>query len=502
MTGIRVVAFALFAAVLAAPPAALAEEDPAPAPAPAVEEPTEVERLRAEEAAARERLARAEEEVRLAVARAARARRRAATRSLVEAEAALEAALDAGDAAAVAAAEERVSRLAAEVASLTSRPMARARAAAPVPAPRPVSLDAATAGLSPLRPDGGLPAADGIPAALDWLARHQSDDGRWDADGFASKCRSARCPGDGGPRHDAGITGLAVLPFLGAGETHRTPTHGERVRFALRWLKGAQDPEGCFGPRLSQHFVYDHAIATLAMCEALGATQSPIFRGSAEAGVAFIVKAQNPYLGWRYGVRPGDNDTSVTGWMTLALGSARSAGLSVPAESFQGALAWFEKVTEPEYGRAGYTARGNGPARPMEMIERFPPDRSESPTAAALVGRLLCGQAPDHDLVKKGIDLLARKPPAWDDQGSIDFPYWLFGTIASCRAGGEAWRKWSGALEGAVRRTQRHDSGTCAHGSWDPVDPWGADGGRVYSTAMNALMLEIQLRYARAIGVR
>ena len=500
MTRLRVVAFAIFAVALNSAPAAFSAEDPAPIPAPAPEEPTELDRLRAEEAAARERLAKAEEEVRLAAAKAARARRRAATQALVEAEAALEAALDAGDAAAVAAAEERVSRLAAEVAAITGRVIARP--GAPAPAKVPTRPFAPAEGLPPLRPSEGAPVTDGVPRALDWLARHQSPDGRWDADGYSTRCRGVRCPGDGGSRHDAGVTGLAVLAFLGGGETHQTPAHGEAVRIALRWLKGEQDAEGCFGPRLSQHHVYDHALATLAMAEAFGATQSPVFRGSAESGVAFILKAQNPYLGWRYGVRPGDNDTSVTGWMTLALGSARASGLEVPDLSFQGALAWFDKVTDPEQGRAGYTARGNGPARPMEMIDRFPPDRSESPTAVALVGRLLCGQAPDHEPVRRGLDLIGRKPPAWDDRGSIDFPYWFFGTQASFRAGGEFWRRWSGALDGAVRDTQRHDADTCASGSWDPADAWGLEGGRVYSTAINALTLEIHQRYARAIGVR
>jgi hypothetical protein len=501
MQGLRVAASALLLVGLAGFPAASAGEEPAPAPPPAQEEPDELERARAEEAAARERLARAEEEVRLAAARAALARRRAATEALVEAERALEAALDAGDAAAAAAAEERVSRLAAEVASLTSRASVR-RAPAAAPLPRAVSLEAATRGLPPLRRDGGLPAEEGVPAALGWLARHQSPEGRWDADGFAARCREVRCPGPGGPRHDAGVTGLAVLPFLGAGETHKTPTHGETVRSALRWLKSAQDPEGCFGPRESQHFVYDHAIATLAMSEALGATQSPIFKGSAEAGVAFILSAQNPYLGWRYGVRPGDNDTSVTGWMVLALGSARAAGITVPDAAFEGALTWFGKVTEPDWGRAGYTARGNGPARPQELMDRFPADRSESMTAAAIVGRLVCRQPLEHDMIREGLDCIGRTPPSWDEQGSVDFPYWFFGTLATSHAAGEPWRKWCGALDAAVRGSQRHDPDTCAHGSWDPVDPWGAEGGRVYSTAMNALMLEIRNHSPKVIRVR
>ena len=32
-------------------------------------------------------------------------------------------------------------------------------------------------------------------------------------------------------------------------------------------------------------------------------------------------------------------------------------------------------------------------------------------------------------------------------------------------------------------------------GSWDPKDRWGGYGGRVYSTALNALILEVYYRF-------
>ena len=38
------------------------------------------------------------------------------------------------------------------------------------------------------------------------------------------------------------------------------------------------------------------------------------------------------------------------------------------------------------------------------------------------------------------------------------------------------------------------------HGSWDSVDAWGEDGGRVYSTAILALTLQAHYRYGRLAG--
>ena len=37
-------------------------------------------------------------------------------------------------------------------------------------------------------------------------------------------------------------------------------------------------------------------------------------------------------------------------------------------------------------------------------------------------------------------------------------------------------------------------------GSWDPVGPWGVDGGRVYSTAILAMCLEVYYRYDKVFG--
>jgi hypothetical protein len=57
-------------------------------------------------------------------------------------------------------------------------------------------------------------------------------------------------------------------------------------------------------------------------------------------------------------------------------------------------------------------------------------------------------------------------------------------------------------MKGSILAHQRMDPTDCRRGSWDPVDPWSADGGRVYATAVNTLCLEIYYRYERVFGVR
>jgi hypothetical protein len=327
---------------------------------------------------------------------------------------------------------------------------------------------------------------DVIARGLAWLSQVQDKDGYWDCDGFMEN----PVDGAGGATFDTGVTGLAVLAFLGDGHTHKSGEYRNTLLKGLRHLKQVQDPEGCFGPRTEAHFTYNHAIATLAMVEAYRRTASPLFKQSAQLGIDFIHKAQNPYLAWRYGVRPTDNDTSVTGWMVAALAAGKRAGFRTSDAAFTGAMAWMEKATEPEYGRVGYTARGTGPARPENLMDVFPADKSESLTAEGLAIRLDCGVDPKKDeAFQKGVTLLGKVPPEWNTKsGTIDMYYWFWGTRALRQMGGPAWKAWRKPLVTIAMTAQRRE-GRLA-GSFDPVDPWGAFGGRVYSTAVMTLVAE------------
>jgi hypothetical protein len=360
-------------------------------------------------------------------------------------------------------------------------------------------------------------AKEAVNNALRWLAAHQSPNGLWSAADFGTWCdgrpvadASKRPAGAGQAANDVGVSGLALLAFLGAGHTQQGGhPYAKVVSRGLRGLKNAQDPEGCFGPRSSQQFIYGHATSALAMIEAYGMTGSPVFKGSAQRALDFIAASQNPYLGWRYGVRPGDNDTSVTTWMVMCLKSAavinqaalkrgKPAPLKVDLGAFKGARTWIEKVTDPHDGRVGYNQRGSGPARAQEMIDRFPADKSEAMTAAGMLVRIFTGEDPRKSrMIQLGAGLCSKLPPVWNpSDGSIDMTYWYYGTLAMFQVGGKHWQAWSSRMDAAMLRTQRADTEACGYkGSWDPIGPWGPNGGRVYSTAMMCLCLQVYYRY-------
>jgi len=391
-------------------------------------------------------------------------------------------------------------------------------------------------GKGSLAREGGSKATEeAIVAALRWLVRHQDADGKWDCDDFAKTCgKDGKCrgpdfrakdgvgPGAGENRFDAGVTALSVLAFLGNGHTHRhSPERAfrEAVKRGLAYLRGLQNADGSIGfDPAAGETIYNHALATAALCEAYAVSRDFTLKKPAQQAVDFCVAAQNPGLGWKYGVKPGKNDTSVTGLMVAALAAARTAELMVPQAAFDGALAWFERTTTDggaasAPGSIGYERPGDGGAqinrRSLDHKDVYPRfEGLPAMTAVGVLGRLLAGQERDHERVRQGVRILleslpVRHGPDRRDLNRTNFYYWYAGTYAVFLATGPAspeWRRWNEAMVTAVlgdppgsaqRRGGEED------GSFDPVDEWSIAGGRVFATALNALTLEVYYRYER-----
>ncbi|MCU0726090.1 MAG: VWA domain-containing protein [Planctomycetes bacterium] len=356
-----------------------------------------------------------------------------------------------------------------------------------------------------LRAGGGSAKTESaIDLGLEWLSTHQDEDGKWDADAFMEHdVVEPASDGPGEASGDTGATGVALLAFLGAAETHKHGRYKKTVREGLRYLKTIQDPEGCFGPRDEARFPEGHAMAALAMCEAYALTASPLFKESAQRGVDFILKLRAPDLAWGRGTKPEGCDTEVSTWMLAALRSAKLAGLRVDEAAFAGMRAWLARVTDPDTGRAGTAGRGADRTLPPELAAKYPTARSEAPTAMALIARIFSGEDPQKsEAIAKGTALLMKALPSWDEAaGTVDVDALYFGTLAVFQVGGDAWKVWNEALRGQVLDRQRSEP-AASRGSFDPVPPWGHTRGRVYSTALLTMCFEVYYRYARVFGAK
>ncbi|MDF1838694.1 MAG: terpene cyclase/mutase family protein [Planctomycetota bacterium] len=355
----------------------------------------------------------------------------------------------------------------------------------------------------------GQDTVESIQEGLAWLADNQSPDGSWDVDEFYAnnvKGGTNCTEGSGIASQDIGVTGLALLAFLGDGSTTRDGEYRSVVQRGIKWLGEQQDPDtGLIGVPVGHAYVYDHAIASLAMAENFYDSRNPFQKLQVQKAMNFIGRARHPYGGWRYEVpSDGDSDTSITGWMVFALKAGEDAGLKVDREAYNGALQWIDSVSDAENGRIGYIGPGVGgrSSRVTGANDHFGPEKGEAMTGVGLLSRVFLGQTPQTEpMMKKHGDLMLRSLPEWNESDqSIDMYYWYYGTYAMYQLGGEHWRRWRKGMERAILPHQRQDGDYL--GSWDPVGAWGYQGGRVYSTALMVLTLEVFYRYSPLLGAR
>lgn len=329
---------------------------------------------------------------------------------------------------------------------------------------------------------GGSQATEAsVNAALEWLADHQEPGGRWDASRFgAGRGRDAPTTHrhGAGAESDTGVTGLALLAFLGAGHTHAQGDHRQTVARGLEFLLASQAADGNLAGKAELYaFMYCHGMAAFALSEAYGMTLDERLLDPVRRAMGYTLRAQNRSTGgWRY--RPGDTgDTSQLGWQLMALKSGELAGIQIPSQSKDGMVRFLSSVAS---GRRG----GLSSYRPGEKVSR-------AMTAEALVCRQLLGMARANPAGDEAGDFLLEEPPG---TGQPNLYYWYYATLGMYQLQGEHWTRWNDALVSTLVEAQRVEGDLA--GSWDPDhDVWGGHGGRVYTTALGALCLEVYYRF-------
>src|SRR5688500_17993873 len=236
-------------------------------------------------------------------------------------------------------------------------------------------------------------------------------------------------------------------------------------------LRGPQKGGGS-----GQGNMYDHAIGAFALGDAALMTGDPRYTEAATRACDFIIKAQHPESGgWRYA--PGEfGDTSVFGWQIMALNRAEKVGFKIPDEARQRCLKYIDIASTGQHKMlAGYQP-GAGATPPM--------------SAELLLTRILLGQEFTPEGQKEVCDYLLQNLP---NEGAPDVYYWYYGSLSLNQFQNDAWRTWNQRTRDTLIKLQRKEGPL--DGSWDTNMRWGDHAGRVYTTALSTLTLEVYYRY-------
>ena len=319
-------------------------------------------------------------------------------------------------------------------------------------------------------PDGPTGASErAVAEALVWLAAHQRSDGSWRFTHQNGICEG-RCGNPGTEDSTTGATAIALLPFLGAGCSQTEGEYREVVERGIYYLAGRMK-RTAHGGDLMEGTMYSHGLASIALCEAYGMTQDEALRDPAQAALDFICHAQHPRGGWRY--FPGQpGDMTVFGWQFMALKSGRMAGLDVPSPTVDAARKFLDTKQTLDGAYYGYIKPGKLPV----------------PTAVGLLSRMYLGWPQEEPRLEKGVEYLSRLGPSTSD---MYFNY--YATQVLHHYEGPRWTRWNARMRDFLVDSQ--DRRGHQAGSWFFEDQHGSVGGRLYTTAVCAMILEVYYRH-------
>jgi hypothetical protein len=343
-----------------------------------------------------------------------------------------------------------------------------------------------------------------VELGLAWLAAHQFADGSWRFTLEEHPDCAGACRDQGTYTTTTAATGLALLSFLGAGYTHRDGNYAEAVSRGLYYLDQKMIRTSRGGDlrdndeELNEGFVgglrrrpqrggwrrdtmYSHGIATIALTEAYAMTGDLSLRKNAQDAATFIINAQYDDGGWRYeprGESYGPGDVTVTGWQLAALKSAMLAGIEVPYDVWTRASQFLDSQQMDGGSAYAYTQGQRG---------------TRATTAIGLLCRMIGGWPRDAKPLLKGVVRLGGETP----QGNTMY-YNYYASQVLHHVGGARWERWNPRMREYLVESQA----TAGHerGSWYFDEQHSQEGGRLYTTAMAVMTLEVYYRYMPLYG--
>jgi len=296
---------------------------------------------------------------------------------------------------------------------------------------------------------------------LDFLQSTQNKDGTW--------------PGQYGTT--SGVVGCAVLAFLAHGEQPGEGKYGRAIMNSVDYIVTTRDKNnGLLGGRQNSSPMYSHGFATLALAEVYG--QIPDKKKSEEVAralkkaVGLTVSCQAPSGqnagGWRYSVRPGDADTTVSGAHMMALRGAATGGIEVPYKTIQNGVKYYKRMYCAG-GGFGYTS----PSGPNAIRGGI----------GALV-LCLSGEYKSKEATTTAEYLLVQGDGGVTS-GSHFYYMCYYVSQAMRQSGKKYWNHWNSTMTPRLISMQR------ANGSWGS----GGNSSALFETSMALLSIAINYDY-------
>jgi hypothetical protein len=225
--------------------------------------------------------------------------------------------------------------------------------------------------------------------------------------------------------------------------------------------------------------MYHHGFAMLALAEAYGTVDDALLwdvgggpnqRSIGEAlelAVRCAITSQNSnqFGAWRYSPNTSDADTSVSGAVLVGLLAARNAGIEIPDENMDKALAYFQSMTS-DSGSVGYSG---GPGGGQSM------NRSSIATLVFAVGKRK--EWPQFNATAKYI---AGNLSHQEGGYAQYFRYYM--AQALFQSDFEAWKKWKHENLVQLKNLQQEDGS------------FAASFGPAFGTSLSLLSLALDYR--------
>lgn len=303
-----------------------------------------------------------------------------------------------------------------------------------------------------------------VDQGLKWLASKQQRLGHWTSQG----------------RYPAAMTSLAGIAMLCDGSTTTQGPYADNISRAVDYLTSQSRPNGLIGdPLRDDRYTYGHGFALLFLSQVLGEEEDAQRREELvrvlTKAVRFTGQAQTDAGGWGYlSAKDGNgfDEGSTTITQVQGLRSCRNAGIPVPKEVIDKAIAYIKKCTLKD-GGVQYSSKGGG-GRPAI-------------TAAAVACLFNAGEY-DNDMVPKMLKY-CRGHLGGGSQGN--YGHWHYAHFyysqVQYREGGETWDAYRDRTYAKlVREAKILDLGGSKVAMWD-----GGYIGGVYTTSLNLIILQM-----------